>query len=213
MRCILSAVLAVAPLLSQATDSAPHLFYSKVMRGATPEYMQVVLQRDGAAVYRESVDDPDEQPVKFKLRQDEVDAIFGLAEKLGRITRPLESGLKVAYLGEKTIRWESSGVRNEQKFNYTQDPDGQQLGDWFTRITDNVQHFLNLERSVRFDKLGVNKVLLQIQILLERNRLVGADMYLPLLDRVANNESYLNMARSRAAAIAQFIRTGEPPVE
>ena len=63
-----------------------------------------------------------------------------------------------------------------------------------------------MERTVRFDKLGVNKALLQLQAAMERRRLVALDEFLPLLDRVRKNESYLNMARERAAALAEAIR-------
>jgi hypothetical protein len=67
-------------------------------------------------------------------------------------------------------------------------------------------HLVNLERAVQFDKLSVNKVLLQIQVTMEKNRLVARDQFLPVLDKVANDESYLNMARERAATLARAIR-------
>ncbi len=37
---------------------------------------------------------------------------------------------------------------------------------------------------------------------------MALDQYLPLLDRVVKNESYLNMARERAAVLSEFIRSG-----
>jgi hypothetical protein len=57
--------------------------------------------------------------------------------------------------------------------------------------------------------LGVNDVLLQMQVTMERNRLVAPEQFLPLLDRIAKNESYLHISRERAAAIADDIR--KPP--
>ena len=44
----------------------------------------------------------------------------------------------------------------------------------------------------------------------ERNRVVTPDRFLPLLDRVAKNDSYLHMARERAAALADAIRNPKP---
>ncbi|MCP5114335.1 MAG: hypothetical protein GY953_26185, partial [bacterium] len=177
-----------------------------------PAYIQIVVERDGAAVYRESVDDPDEQPVEFKLRQDDVDVLFALAEKCDHFRRELESGFDVAKMGEKTLRWIGPDGTYEQKFNYTQDPEGSAIADWFSRMIITVNHFFNLERTVRFDKLGVNKVLLQMEVSINRGRLVAPDMFLPLLDRVVNNESYLNMARDRAEGIAHYIRNGPQEV-
>ena len=45
-----------------------------------------------------------------------------------------------------------------------------------------------------------------MQITMERNRLVAPEQFLPLLDRIAKNESYLHISRERAAAIAEEIR-------
>ncbi len=80
------------------------------------------------------------------------------------------------------------------------------LLDLFERITETEQHFANLDRTAHFEKLGVNDVLLQMQITWEHNRLVDPRQFLPLLDRIAKNESYLHISRERAAAIAEAIR-------
>ena len=48
-----------------------------------------MLERDGDGEYKEAPDD--EQPLKFQLAEADTDEIFGLAEKLDRFKRPLES--------------------------------------------------------------------------------------------------------------------------
>jgi hypothetical protein len=50
------------------------------------------------------------------------------------------------------------------------------------------------------------KALLQIEGSLDRNRLAGPEQFLPLLDRIANNETYMHTARARASEIAEAIR-------
>ena len=75
------------------------------------------------------------------------------------------------------------------------------------------QHFWHpsaVERSVKYDKLGANKALLQLQALMERNRLAGGAHFLPLLERVVKNESFLNMARDRAAILVEWIKNPKP---
>ncbi len=201
------ALLIVSTTLWGAAD--PKITYSRELPGAAPAYVQIVVERDGTALYRESVDDPDEVPVEFRYRQSEVDEIYKLAEKLDHFSKPLESNLKVANMGLKTFRYENGNIINEQKFNFSKNADARVLADWFAKTTESVQHLLNLERTARFDKLGVNRVLLQIQVSLERNRLVAADAFLPLLDKVAQNQSYLNMARTRAADLAEYIRQSD----
>ena len=41
---------------------------------------------------------------------------------------------------------------------------------------------------------------------MDRKRLVALEQYLPMLDRIANNESYMHTARAKAAEMAESIR-------
>ena len=45
--------------------------------------------------------------------------------------------------------------------------------DWFEKITETEMHLFNLERTVRFDKLGVNKTLLQLETSWDKRRLLA----------------------------------------
>jgi hypothetical protein len=132
--------------------------------------------------------------------------MFGLAEKLDRFKRPLESPLKVAQMGMKTFRLEDGANKSEVKFNFSEDADARALTDCFERISETGQDYFALERTVKYDKLGVNQALLQLNIAMDRKRIVSPEMFLPLLDRVARNATYLNMARARAANLAESIR-------
>ncbi len=190
--------------LGVAFAADPIIFYSKSFPNSTPAYVSIELSKNGDIVYKEAVDD--EQPVKLKIEPAEADEIFALAEKLDHFKRPLESGLKVAFMGEKTFRWVSDAPPQEQKFNYSQDLDANKLQDWFERISESEQLFFFLERTVKYDKLGVYKALLQLEAAYDRKRLVAWSQYLPLLDRVAKNSSYMNVARERAASLAEVFR-------
>ena len=50
------------------------------------------------------------------------------------------------------------------------------------------------------------KALLQLESAMDRKRLVGTTQYLPMLDRIVKNETYMHTARVRAAGIAEAIR-------
>jgi hypothetical protein len=191
-----------------AEVGASRIFYSKQFPGSIPAYVSIELNQDGKGVYMEAPDD--ESPVQFKLSEQDAAAIFDLAEKLERFKKPLESNLKVANMGMKTFRYENGSEKNEVKFNYSLDENAKALADWFERVTESQMLHANLERTVRFDRLGVNKSLLQIEAAYDRNRLVTLDRFLPLLDRVAKNDSYLHMARERAATLADAFRNPKP---
>jgi hypothetical protein len=191
-----------------ANESAPRIVYIKTFPGSVPAFVSVELHKTGQAIYKEAPDD--EQPVDFKMSAEDAAQIFSLVDKLEKFKRPLESNLKVANMGVKTFRFEDGSAKNEVKFNYSLDEDARVLADWFERITETQRLHFDLERTAKFDRLGVNKTLLQIQSAFERNRLVGPDRFLPLLDRVAKNDSYLHMARERAASLADAFRNPKP---
>jgi hypothetical protein len=203
------ACTAAAALMYAGGDNTPKIGYTKSFPGSVPAYVSIELSRDGGAIYKEAPDDA--SPIKFQVSKDETDQIFALADKLDRFKRPLESPLKVAFMGMKTFRYENGAEKSETKFNYSQDEDARLIADWFERLSETQQYLFNLERSVRFDKLGVNSSLLQLEIALERKRIVGRERFLPLLDRVAKNDSYMHMARERAASLADLFRNNIQP--
>ncbi len=203
----MSRFLAIAALLLGVLRAAEpaHIVYAKSFPGSVPAYASVVLEAAGDGVYKDAPDD--EAPARFRLSASDTKAIFDLAAKLDYFRRPIESGLKVANMGAKSFRWEETGKPPaEVKFNYTQDEDGRLLLDWFERIVECEQHYFALERSIKFDRLGVHKSLLDLNLTWDRKRLVAADQFLPMLDRIAKNESFLHMARERAAQLATAFR-------
>jgi hypothetical protein len=186
----------------------PRIFYSKTFPGSTPAYIEITLDRAGNAVYKEAVDD--DLPLKFHLTDAETAEIFGLADKLDHFKTPLESGLKVAFMGTKLYRYENGAERNEAKFNYSADLSAQALQDWFERMSESAEMRIELERAAKYDKLGVDKALRTLLSAMDRKRLVGLDQYLPMLDRITNNESYMHTARTKAADLADMIRALKP---
>ena len=143
-----------------------------------------------------------------------VQAIFALAEKLDHFKRPLESGLKVAKTGDKTFRWENGAEASEAKFNYsrTKTRGSCRIGSSaFPRASGRM---MLLRRAIRFDKLGVNDAVLRVDTAWSQKRLVGREQFLPLLDRIAKNETFVNIARDRAARLADALRAaGKAAVE
>jgi hypothetical protein len=185
----------------------PRITYSKSFPGSAPAYVEIGVSKNGAGEYKE--DPKDERPMQFRLKDEDTQAIFALCEKLDHFARPLESGLKVAFMGAKTFRFEGDGPAHEAKFNYSEDPEARALLDWFERIAETERSLIILETAVRFDKLGVQDAILRIEVLRDQKRIVAEDQFLPLLDRVAKNESFLHMARSRAAALTESIRASK----
>jgi hypothetical protein len=192
--------------LAAAAD-APRLSFSKSFPGSAPAFVAITVDRAGAGSYQEAADD--DNPVHFQLSEMEVTEMFGLAEKLGHFDHPLESPLKVAFMGTKTFRFEDGTRKSQVKFNFSEDPAAQALADWFERISESEQLLTTLQVSAKYDRLGVEKALLQLESAYDHKRLVDTTQYLPLLDRIANNESYIHQARLRAASLADLFRAAK----
>ena len=201
MKSIAIVLLGFCALLAQAQK----LTIIREFPGSTPPHLMVEIDPSGKGVYKEGADS--EWPIKFTLLPTEVKELFDLAARCDYFKRELESGLKVAFMGTKTFRWEQGATKQEVKFNYTQDESGKLLQDWFEKIAESEQHFLRLERSVKYDKLGVNQALLYIATADDKKRIVGLEQFLPLLDRVQKNEAFLHMARERAAQLYDAFKT------
>jgi hypothetical protein len=198
-------------LLRTVAPAAPRLFYSKYFKGSVPEFTEITVERSGQATYQEAKDD--DNPIRVQMTEAETQELFDLAEKLDRFQHPIESGLKVANMGTKTFRFENGAEKHEVQFNYSIDTGAQALLDCFERIAETEQDFIALDRAVHYDKLGVNDALLALDISMEHKRVVALQQFLPLLDRIVKNESYLHIARERAAAIAEAIRKPAPAQE
>jgi len=189
----------------------PHITYSKLFKGSDPEFVAITVEKDGRAVYREAEDDPNS--LEFRLTPREAGEAFTLAAKLDNFTRPIESGLKVANMGRKTFRFEDGATVHEVSFNYSIDADAKQLLDLFEQVAETEQRYLDLDRAVHFDKLGVDHAILQIRMLWDAGRLVAPEQFLPLLARIAKNESFMHVDRERAASLSDEFRSGKPAVE
>lgn len=202
----------IGALASVAAFAAgPRIAYSKDFPGSVPAYSAITLEQDGSATYSEIPNDP--EPLKFKIEPEAAAAIFDLATRLEKFKKPLESGLKVASTGRKTYRWEEDGNANVVQYNHSNEPEARELQDWFERITECQRILIELERTARFDRLGVNDVLLRLEAAWNAKRVVGREQFLAALDRVARNDAYLHMARERALKLAAAFRaagkTGE----
>lgn len=186
-----------------AQEPGARILYTKVFPGSHPAYQQISVTPDGNAVYKEAEDDPN--PVEFRLAPKVVAEVFALAEELKFFGYKLESGLKIAKMGDKTFRYEGK-VTQQQTYNYSNDLTAQKLQQIFEKMGESQRLFIRLEYSLKFDRLGINDALLAIDAAQQQDRLLGASHFLPLLDQVTNGKRYMNISRNRADAIARTIR-------
>jgi len=183
-----------------SSAATPALIYTKVFPGSQPEFVFVSIDRAGALEYKESP--KDEHPVTAQLPDLEVSEFFSLAEKLNYFRSPLESGLKVANTGKKTFSYlDPDGKRTDVTFNYSTEENAAKLLDHFEQVAASERAYIDLDRTAHFDKLGVNDALAAIESLWLHKQLTAPAQFIPLLNRIATHESYMHLARDRAARL------------
>lgn len=198
MRALLLGVL-VSIAVSAAT---PAITYTRSFPGSDPDYIYVSIDRSGALEYKESP--TDNQSLKVQLREAESGPLFDLAEKLDYFKLPLESGLKVANTGKKTFRYvNETGSATEATFNYSTNETAKALLAKFEHIAATEHAYLELDRTVHYDKLGVNDALADIEELWLNKQLSGPEQFIPLLTRISTHESFMHLVRERAARLKE----------
>lgn len=197
--CVPSAVIA-----QDGAKANDRIFFSKSFPKSVPAYFEVEVARSGKVLYREAPGEED--PIEFQLGADEAASVFESVEKLDRFRIELNLNRKVAFTGDKVFRFEpASGEKSEAKFVYTENTDALKLLEWFEKVGETERHLIELERVTQFDHLGVNKRLLQFQISLEKDRIVAPAQFLPILQKIADQKKIVQLARSRAAGLAERI--------
>lgn len=184
------------------------LTFRRVFRSSTPEFIEISVRDDSdAATYeiRQLSDDPGASP--FQIGAPLRTKMFALATELHDFQGlDLEVHRKIANLGEKTFRWQQGSEVHEVKFNYTLNPAAAQLLQIFEGLARQQEHFDLLTRRLRYDRLGVNDALLDLESDVNRGLLPEPQRLVPLLGKIAADEQLVQIARERARDLADRIR-------
>jgi hypothetical protein len=181
--------------------------FRKVFKQSFPEFVEIKINDTGAATYDIRQLDDEASPQCFDVSRPIVDKIFQLAAQLHHFDGlNLDVHRKIANLGEKTFRYESGSESHEVTFNYTLDANATALLDLFEGLGRQQIDLSNLQRAMRYDRLGVNDALLRIEADLNNKLLPEPDRLLPALDQAASNDKFLDIAPQRARSLAARIR-------
>ena len=207
----LLALLTCASLLAGTALPAAQpakVTFRRVFHGSTPEYIELVIRDDSkTATYeiRQMDDDPGSLP--FEISDALRSKIFELTAQLHNFQGlDLDVHRKIANLGEKTFRWEQGGVVHETKFNYTLNQPASQLLQIFEGLARQQEHYELLTRRMRYDRLGIYDALLQLETDFNRGLLPEPQRLVPLLDQIATDTKFVDVARQRARMLEDRIR-------
>ena len=197
------------PLQAHAHPSTPaKLTFRRVFKSSSPEFIEITVRDDSdAATYDIRQLDEDAGASPFEVSAALRAKMFDLAAQLNRFqNQDLDVHRKIAYLGEKTFRWEQGSQAYETKFNYTLNSAGTQLLQVFEGLARQQEHVALITRRIKYDRLGINDALLQFESDLNRGLIPEPQSLLPVLDQIASDSKFVEIARQRSRSLAERIR-------
>jgi len=193
---------------ASAENPAAQITFRKVFKTSYPEFVEIKINQAGAGSYDIRQLDEDANPQPFEVSAPLAQRIFALAAKLNNFQNvDLEVHRRLANLGAKTLLYEKGAEKHETDFNYTLDETATQLVNIFEGLARQTTDLSDLVRTMRYDHLGVNDVLLQIERDYNNKLLPEPERLLPALDQLAADDKLIDLARSRARALATRIRS------
>jgi hypothetical protein len=204
---LLLATLVLVPI-GQAVPGSATITYRRVFKGSSPEFIEIKIGEQGKATFeiRQLEEDPEAEPfdVGAPVRQ----KIFALAAELKNFAiADLDIQKRIANLGQKTFRYERDSEVHETGFNYTLNTSANMLMQIFEGLARQQGDLVLLERRVKYDRLGVNDALRQFESDMDHRLLPEPERLLPVLDQIGADSHFVDIARTRARALAERIRT------
>ncbi len=206
---LLFTVFILAPVIRAHAGPAT-ISYRRVFQGSVPEFIEIKITEPGKATFdiRQLADDAD--PETFEVGPPVRQKLLELAASLKNFDFPsIDIHKKIANLGQKTFRYEHDSEAHELTFNYTLNAQAVQLMQIFEGLARQQTDLANLARSVKYDRLGVNDAIRQFESDLDHRILPEPEHFLAVLDQIAGDSRFIDIARTRARALAQHIRDSQ----
>jgi hypothetical protein len=204
---LLLVLLSAASAIAAGPADGPTIIYRKVFKSSYPEYVQIKVNQNGAATYDIRQLDEESDPVTFQINAPLAQRIFDLASKLHNFQgADLDIHRRIANLGEKTFQYTKGTEIHEVKFNYTLDDSATQLLNIFEGLARQESDLSNLQRVMRYDHLGVNDALVQIETDYNSKTFPEPERLLGALDQVSADDKFIDIARQHARTLASRIR-------
>jgi hypothetical protein len=203
----LAVPLALAGIPAKATPGTATITFRKVFKSSYPEFVEIKIEDNGSGTFDIRQLDEEASPQPFEVSRSLAEKIFQLAAQLHHFQNlNLDVRRRVANLGQKTFRYEKNGESFEVTFNYTIDAAATQLLSLFEGLARQQTDLSDLQRTMRYDRLGVNDTLAHIEADFNSRLLPEPEGFLALLDQLAADSRFLDIARQKARALAEQIR-------
>ena len=148
--------------------------------------------------------DTDPYQQDFSMSAANREKIFELSQKLNYFRGDVDSHLKhIAQTGKKTLEYRSPQVQGSTTYNWSQNADVEELTKLFQAISMTIDYGRKLAFQYRFDKLGIDDRLKELQDLQASHGAEEIRVIAPMLHKIADDPNMMNISRQTAKHILQ----------
>jgi len=196
------------------TAVIPAVDFTLDFPGGEPSHFSILVKSTGEASY-ESRPLPETQTriagdpylVKFTISQRTRTRIFELAKALNHFQGNFDYRKhRIANTGTKTVSYTDADRHFESSYNWSENRDLQQLTAIFHAVANTLESGRRLAYLHRYDKLGLDKELRQLEALEKNGEATELGAIAPQLEQIADDGSAMNLARERARRLLQLGR-------
>src|SRR5947209_2502829 len=110
---------------------------------------------------------------------------------------------KIANTGKKTLEYTDAGRHFQTSYSWSENPTIQELTEIFYGISNTMESANKLAFMKRYDKLGLPEQLQSMLELRSEGHLLELQTITPLLQKIVEDGSLMNLARQRARQLIQ----------
>jgi hypothetical protein len=171
----------------------------------------ITVQSDGKSHFdgiphADETNDTDAYQQDFTMSDANRQKVFELAQKLHYFQGDYDSHLKhVAQTGKKSLQYQSPQANGSTTYNYSQNADIQQLTNLFTGIAMTIDFGRKLAYQYRYDKLGMDDRLKQLEDLQASHGVEELEILAPMLRKIWKDPNLMNISRESARRLLLII--------
>jgi len=178
-----------------------------------PHRYVIAVDSSGNAAYQSWTADSAAEPssaddpylLKFTVSPAARGRIFALARQLKYFNGDFEYHKHpVAHTGDKTLAYADPDKQYETRYNWSENPDIDELTALFQGVSTTLESGRRLERLRRFERLGLEEELKNLEYVAVEHRASELQLIAPVLVQIAEDAAVLNIARQRARHILQI---------
>jgi hypothetical protein len=190
---------------AQNQASLPTVSYTQDFEGSNPSHYELTVSSDGHGTYTsngqlsEKAEPADLVPVQFTISEKVRQQIFDLAKRAKYFDGKIDSGrTNIANTGTKVLAYKDDKRSTKATYNYSPVPAVADLTSVFQNLSTTFEFGRRLIFFHKYQKLALDDELKRMDEMRRDTMLGDVQAIAPILRDIANDQTVMNVSRSRA---------------